>query len=390
MLNIENDALPNRNARFMQSMLDASMHGILLLAPVRNGHHEITDFLVMSANASVLAHLGVEANYATGKLVSEIFPEYRNTGFLQLYLVAFESRQLQRKELYYKDSRIDGWFDVGVAPHDEMLVVTFMNITERKQNQQAIQQDTPQQSNAYLEEFAYAASHDLQEPLRKIQFYSDKVKMQIRENQLSETIGVLGRMDAAVNRMSMLIDDLLAYSQLSLEEVQFKAVNLNAVVKEVVAGMEASIKEKSAVCSSNALPVITGHKRQLQQLFQNLFANALKYSRAEVNPVITVTARVIKGKEAAELLPPGNELRSFHLIEVADNGLGFEPQYARKIFHIFQRLHGKSEYPGSGVGLAIVQKVVENHKGFVFAEGRPGEGASFKVILPADGVATIT
>jgi light-regulated signal transduction histidine kinase (bacteriophytochrome) len=385
MLNIENDALTDRNARFMQSMLDASMHGILLLAPVRNDHQEITDFLVISANASILAQIRMEANEATGKLVSEIFPEYRNTGFLQLYLTAFDSLQLQRRQLYYKDNRIEGWFDVGVARHDDMLVVTFVNITETKQQQQAIHQHGAQRSNAYLEEFAYAASHDLQEPLRKIQFYSDKVKMQIRENQLSETIGILGRMDSAVNRMSVLIDDLLAYSQLSSEEVQFREVNLNAVLKEVVAGLETSMKEKSAVCSINALPVITGHKKQLQQLFQNLLTNALKYSRAGVNPVITVTARVVKGKEAGELLPPGNDRRSFHLIEVMDNGLGFEPQYAGKIFHIFQRLHGKSEYPGSGVGLAIVQKVVENHNGFVCAEGRPGEGASFKVFLPAEG-----
>ena len=386
MLNIENDAVPDRNARFIQSMLDASMHGILLLEPVRNDHQKITDFLVKSANASILPYIGIEAKKATGKLVSEIFPEFRNTGFFQLYLTAFDSGQLQRNEVYYKDNCIDGWFDVAVAPHDDMLLVTFADITERKQHQQAIPQHPTRQSNAYLEEFAYAASHDLQEPLRKIQFYSDKLKMQIRENQLSETLDILGRMDSAVNRMSVLIDDLLAYSQLSSEEVQFKEVDLNAVLKEVVAGLEASIKEKSAVCSINALPVITGHKRQIRQLFQNLLTNALKYSRAEVNPVITVTARAAEGKEAGELLPPGNDRRSFHLIEVTDNGLGFEPQYARKIFHIFQRLHGKSEYPGSGVGLAIVQKVVENHNGFVFAEGRPGEGASFKVFLPADGV----
>ena len=386
MLNIENDALPDRNTRFMQSMLDASMQGILLLAPARNDRQEITDFLVMSANASIIAQIGMEVNDITGKLVSDIFPEYRNNGFFQLYIIAFDSRQLQRKELHYKDNRIVAWFDVGAARHEDMLVVTLVNITETKQHQQELQQQAARRSNAYLEEFAHAASHDLQEPLRKIQFYSDKMKMQIRENQLSENIAILERMDSAVNRMSVLIDDLLAYSQLSSEEVQLKEVNLNAVLKEVLAGLEACIKEKSAVCSIMALPVVTGHKNQLRQLFHNLLTNALKYSRAEVPPVITVTARVVKGKEAGELLQPGNDWQSFHLIEVTDNGLGFEPQYARKIFHIFQRLHGKSEYPGSGVGLAIVQKVVENHNGFVFAEGRPGEGARFKVFLPAEEV----
>jgi signal transduction histidine kinase len=515
MLNIVNDALPDRNASFVQSMLDASMHGIALLEPVRDEQQQIIDFQVVSANASILPHIGIEASDATGRLISDIFPEYKNTGFFQLYLIAFESRQLQRKELYYEDSRIQGWFDLGVAPHEDMLVITFVNITETKQYQQAIQRyaaqlytiiDTSQsgiflfspvkdakgevidfrftianktfagyvgqqpqmlvgelgskwfpayrtnglfqlyketyetgkvnrfdfhynddnidvwldilstrfdnevlvtftdytgvkklqlqleasvselkRSNAYLEEFAYAASHDLQEPLRKIQFYSDRVKSQIRQNQLGDSISILERMDQAANRMRVLIEDLLSYSQLSSEEVLFKEVNLNAVLKELVADLETSIKEKSARCYIGDLPVVTGNKRQLQQLFQNLFTNALKYSRAGINPEIIVTARLIKGKDIGEVLPTGNEQRSFHLIEVKDNGLGFEQQYARKIFHIFQRLHGRSEYPGTGVGLAIVQKVVENHKGFVFAEGRPGEGASFQVCLPADG-----
>ena len=140
MLNIQNDALPDRNASFVQSMLDASMHGIALLEPVRDEQHRITDFRVMAANASILPHIGIEPSDATGKLISDIFPEYKNTGFFQLYLIAIESRQLQRKELYYEDKRIQGWFDLGVAPHEDMLVITFVNITETKQYQQAIQE----------------------------------------------------------------------------------------------------------------------------------------------------------------------------------------------------------------------------------------------------------
>jgi signal transduction histidine kinase len=127
---------------------------------------------------------------------------------------------------------------------------------------------------------------------------------------------------------------------------------------------------------------VTGHKRQLQQLFHNLIQNALKYSQKHVTPHVTVTAEIVTGESSSFNLPEEKKSDQYHLIKVQDNGIGFEQEYAERIFKMFQRLHGKTEYSGSGVGLAIVKRVVENHKGYIAAESKPGEGATFKILLP--------
>jgi signal transduction histidine kinase len=147
--------------------------------------------------------------------------------------------------------------------------------------------------------------------------------------------------------------------------------------------LEASIKEKQGLISVYDLPVVTGDKLQLQQMFQNLISNALKYNLPDTPPRIIIRSSMIKGKEINLPVQVSEHAQDFHLIEIIDNGLGFEQQNARKIFQIFQRLHGRSEYPGTGVGLAIVQKVIDNHGGYVQAKGEPLQGATFQVILPA-------
>ena len=183
--------------------------------------------------------------------------------------------------------------------------------------------------------------------------------------------------------MQLLVDDLLEFSHVSKQPQELEEVDLHQKVQRVLADLELAIEEKQARLSVEVLPTVKGNRRQLQQLFQNLIGNALKYSKPGVAPQIRISSKKVKGAESGIEVKPEDQHKSFYLFTVQDNGIGFEQQYADKIFNIFTRLHGRSEYSGTGVGLAIVLKVVQHHKGYVVAEGQPDVGATFKVLLPA-------
>lgn len=228
-----------------------------------------------------------------------------------------------------------------------------------------------QRSNQNLEEFAHAASHDLKEPVRKIHFFTQQLKEQL-SNQLKDSqVRSFNRIENATKRMGNLIDDLLLYSHVSQTPHETESVDLNEKVQRVLEDLEVDIEEKNAHFNIHKLPVVQGYRRQLQQLFQNLLSNALKYSKSTVPPVIDITASVdTKGST------------TFNVISVKDNGIGFDQQYADKIFQMFSRLHGKAEYSGTGVGLSIVKKVVQNHNGFIKVKSAVNGGAEFKIYLP--------
>jgi PAS domain S-box-containing protein len=228
-----------------------------------------------------------------------------------------------------------------------------------------------QRSNANLEEFAHAASHDLKEPVRKIHFFTQQLKEQLSVHLAETELRTFQRIENAAQRMAHLIDDLLLYFHVSQRPHEKEDTDLNKKVQNVLEDLELDVAEKKAVVHVDNLPVVKGYPRQLQQMFQNLISNALKYSKADVPPRIRITA--------TEDAVNGHR---FRVIAVKDNGIGFEPQYADKIFQMFARLHGKAEYSGTGVGLSIVKKVVENHNGFIQVESVPDEGSVFKIYLP--------
>lgn len=226
-------------------------------------------------------------------------------------------------------------------------------------------------SNANLEEFAHAASHDLKEPVRKILFFAQRLKEQLKD-QLTETESFsFSRIENATQRMGNLIDDLLLYSHVSQRPHEKESIDLNVKMKNVLEDLELDIQEKNAKVQVGKLPMIKGYRRQLQQLFQNLISNSLKYSKAGETPRIDISADTAEENHNA-----------YHVITIKDNGIGFEQQYENKIFQMFTRLHGKHEYSGTGVGLSIVKKVVENHNGFIRVESKLGEGSVFRVYLP--------
>lgn len=232
-------------------------------------------------------------------------------------------------------------------------------------------------SNNDLEQFAYVASHDLQEPLRKIQIFTEMAERSAGNNK--ETVTYFEKIHASAKRMTELIKSVLNYSRLSKTEEQFEKVDLNALVENAKTDLELLITEKQAVIKNEVLPTIYGIPLQLNQLFLNLFSNALKFSTR--SPVITITSRTLTPAEV-------NQNEHLHgrekYIEIvfSDNGIGFEQQYADQIFTIFQRLHDKKSYEGTGIGLALCKKIIENHHGYIFAKSEPGKGASFYMYFP--------
>ncbi len=232
-------------------------------------------------------------------------------------------------------------------------------------------------ANAELSSFNYIASHDLQEPLRKIQTFS---RLIIQSQKFEDkTLNYFNRIIAAGERMQNLIVSLLDFSRISALELIYECCDLNAIVEESKDDLQLSIIEKKALIEYGNLPTINGSHIQLSQLFTNLIDNGIKYSRPEIKPHITITATIIEGKTIEH---PLASLKDYHAIKIADNGIGFEPEYADKIFEIFQRLHGKNEYSGTGIGLAIVKKIVTSHSGFIVAEGVFGVGSTFTVYIP--------
>lgn len=238
-------------------------------------------------------------------------------------------------------------------------------------------------TNTNLEEFTRAASHDLKEPIRKVDFFVGRLKASLQNKISGEEKILFERVESATDRMRLLIDDLLEYSHLTQSQREQEKVDLNDKIRLILVDLELMIREKNATIEVDKLPTVKGHRRQLQQLFQNLISNGLKYSNPDIPPRIKVSSKTIAGKDAPVALPPETASREFYLIEICDNGIGFDQSDAERIFNVFTRLHGNKEYPGTGIGLSIAKKVVENHHGYIYAKGEQGKGACFSILLPA-------
>lgn len=224
------------------------------------------------------------------------------------------------------------------------------------------------QTNLELAQFAYVSSHDLQEPLRKLMIYNDTLQHKYSENITPEVQFIMGRMTECCRRMRQLISDLLTFSKIRKDELVFAPTDLNEVFNHVLDNLELAIHEKGALVTVEKLPRMEVSTHHIKQLFENLLGNALKYSKPGVNPKITVS--VI------------NTQNGMATIAITDNGIGFENQFSDRIFGLFQRLHNKNEFDGTGIGLALCKKIAELHNGTITASGEPGVGAKFTITLP--------
>ena len=231
-------------------------------------------------------------------------------------------------------------------------------------------------SNRELEQFASVASHDLQEPLRKIQAFGDRLQTRCDHELGEQGRDYLVRMLASAGRMRSLIDALLTFSRVTTKAQPFVPVNLAMTVEDVVADLEAQIQRTGGTVETGALPTIEADPMQMRQLLQNLIGNGLKFARAGEPPVVRIESRVLSGEDGGAGAVPRCQ------IMVSDHGIGFEEIYLDRIFELFQRLHGRHEYEGTGMGLAICRKIVERHGGVITAKSAPGQGATFLVTLP--------
>jgi PAS domain S-box-containing protein len=252
----------------------------------------------------------------------------------------------------------------------------LLDITQRKRAEATLveQADKLARSNAELEQFAYVASHDLQEPLRKIQAFGDRLKTKYETGLGPEGIDYLSRMQNAASRMQVLIQDLLSLSRVTSNSKPFTSVDLNDVVRTVVSDLEMRIQDAQGRVEIGALPVISGDRGQMAQLFQNLIGNGLKFRKPGQSPLVKIHSE-------SQKMATGEAL---WWITVEDNGIGFDEKYRDRIFQIFQRLHGRNEYEGTGIGLAICRKIVERHRGTITAASSPGSGARFLITLPRE------
>lgn len=377
-------------AQHLQTVIDTSQTGIFLFSPVRSHSDgpeagEVVDFRFRMANRQLASYVGQPPETIIGALGSTWFPGYQTNGLFDAYYKTYVTGEPQRFDFHYNSDGIDVWLDILSTKMGDEVLVTFGDYTSLKQLQQQLEALVLdlQRSNRNLEQFAYVASHDLQEPLRKIQAFGDLLQNQYAPALGADGADIVRRMQSAANRMQMLIKDVLAYSRIATRREATRPVDLNQLVNGVLGDLETAIHEKQAVVRIGPLPTLNGDAPQLRQLFQNLIGNALKFAKPDERQCVDVTARTVVGRDADLPVSPSDASRLFHLIEVADNGIGFEPQYAERIFQVFQRLHSRSNYDGTGIGLAIVQKVVENHQGYIQAQSQPGQGATFRILLPA-------
>ena len=260
-------------------------------------------------------------------------------------------------------------------------------INERKISEQKVQDLNSklleniaqlEEANKELDRFAFMASHDLQEPLRKIRTFSDLLYIRYNDNLDENGKMHIHRIKTAAERMQLLIQDILTFSKMSLEKIDFIDSDLNIIVQDVLSDLDETAQRENATITIGYLPTIPVNPVLIRPLFSNLISNALKYKRAETNPVINIFC----DNDSVQGSIPANENKKYCRIYIQDNGMGFDQKYAEQIFGMFQRLHSNKEIEGTGIGLALCKKIVEEHKGFISARSEINNGSTFVVSLP--------
>lgn len=348
------------------------------------------DDRVMSANPAFYRHFGATADQTEGETLWDLGGrEWDVPALRRLIGELLEGGEpVEDFEVQHDFETLGRRFflvnarEVAARPGQPPLVlVAFEDVTDARRARHEVQRYATrlERSNRDLEEFAHAASHDLQEPLRKVRAFTDRLVASLDRDALDEkqTMYVDRIVDAA-SRMQTRIDELLELARVSRVEPQRRPVDLGRTMERVLADLQERLEETGAAVQVDPLPTIDADEALMELVFQNLLANAIKYRKPEEPPSIRVIARALPATERA--------MAGWLELVFEDRGIGFDPVYADRIFRPFERLHGRGEYEGSGVGLSICRRVVEQHGGTIRADATPGEGARFTVRLPVSGL----
>ena len=377
-----------RQRALLNGVLNSSPNGIIVYEAVRDSQNQLLDFQTVLVNQMFETLTGRESVYYMGQPLSALYPFGPNRMERLRHLID------TGEPIHFDEfsPMLDRWLDITLTRLNDGFVATVKDITADKQVRQQLE-DTVQElhrSNQDLEQFAYVASHDLQEPLRKIVSFGDVLADQFANDMSESAADLVRRMQRSAGRMRSLVHDLLTYSRLSGNADMFGLVDLNQLTASVADDLEMTIADQRATLRIDALPTVWGDPALLRQLFQNLLSNALKFHRpghhgGALTPLIDVSGRIAAESElpvGAGLPDPSQPGRRYAIVDITDNGIGFDERYLDRIFTLFQRLHGQMNFSGTGVGLAICKKVVDLHNGHITAISREGEGATFRLFLP--------
>ena len=385
-------AILNNNNHEVYTLQSGDYAYRLLIEKFGEGALNLTeDGLIVYTNTYFCNFFGLPYEKVVGTSIFEYIDELSLDEFKSLFAAALNKNAKGEINLRFKKTITPVYVSLtSLQPHLPTIGMIVTDLTEKKhmemerlQNEKLLAEKNIelQNQNAELASFSYIASHDLQEPLRKIQAFSSRILQ--KEGKLLSDSGrdYFARIVDSASRMQKLIEALLNYSRTNTADIILEPSDLNAVLGDVVFDLKEEIEANNVIVESEELPTLNIFPLQFHQLFCNIISNSIKYRVPGVQPKINITQNLVEASDVDEKAITGIK---YWKISFRDNGIGFDPQHGERIFDLFQRLHSRDEYEGTGIGLAICKKIMQNHQGFIKAEGTPNAGSVFHIYIPAD------